>query len=232
MSSRPSQLRVLFEDNHLLVVDKPPLLPTMGVRPGEDSLLNRAKNYVKHKYNKPGKVYIGVVSRIDSFVSGVVVLARTSKAASRLSEQFRKGSVTKIYWAIVPNELPGSNGRLEDRLIKNEAQHRMVTLGKNAPVVLGEKVARLRYRTIGQHQSLRLLEVELETGRKHQIRVQLENAGCPIVGDRKYGSQLPFKKGIALHSHRLEIEHPTRKVAQSFQSDPPDWWQVGLYRLS
>jgi 23S rRNA pseudouridine1911/1915/1917 synthase len=227
----PSQLKVIFEDNHLLVVDKPPLLPTMGVGKGEDSLFHRAQDYIKQKYNKPGKVYIGVVSRIDSFVSGVVVLARTSKAASRLSEQFRSGTVKKTYWAIVPGELSHPEGFLEDRLVKNESQHRMVALGKNAPVVAGEKTARLCYRTIGKRGSLQLLEVELETGRKHQIRVQLENAGCPIVGDRKYGSQLPFAMGIALHSRQLVIEHPTRKVVQSFESDPPAWWNIGLYRL-
>lgn len=232
MPSPSAKLNVIFEDNHLLVVDKPPLLATMGVREGEDSLLQRARDYIKHKYDKPGKVYLGVVSRIDSFVTGVVVFARTSKAASRLSEQFRNGSVRKVYWALVPDELPCPEGQLEDRLVKNESQHRMAALRKNAPPVPGEKTARLRYRTIGRRGSLRLLEVELETGRKHQIRVQLENAGCPIVGDRKYGSQLPFKQGIALHSRRLVIEHPTRKVVQSFESEPPDWWNLGLYRLS
>jgi 23S rRNA pseudouridine1911/1915/1917 synthase len=165
-------------------------------------------------------------------VSGVVIFARTSKAASRLSEQFRLGTVTKKYWAIVPDDLPAAEGRLEDRLVKNEARQRMVVLPKDAPPVRGEKIARLKYRTIGIRESLRLIEVELETGRKHQIRVQLENAGCPIVGDRKYGSKSRFKTGIALHSRELVIEHPTRKVVQSFESEPPRWWNIGLYRLS
>lgn len=232
MPAPSTKIKVIFEDNHLLVVDKPALLPTMGVGQGEDSLLNRAREYIKQKYNKPGKVYIGVVSRIDSFVTGVVVFARTSKAASRLSEQFRQGSVQKTYWAIVPDEMPAGQGVLEDRLVKSESRHRMVAIGKYAAPIAGEKPARLKYRKIGTRQSLCLLEIELETGRKHQIRVQLENAGCPIVGDRKYGSQIPFKKGIALHSRRLVIEHPTRKVLQSFESEPPAWWNVGLYRLS
>ncbi len=232
MPTSSANLKVLYEDNHLLVVDKPPLLATMGVREGEDSLFQRARDYIKHKYSKPGKVYIGVVSRIDSFVSGVVIFARTSKAASRLSEQFRLGSVKKIYWAIVPDELPAEEGHLEDRLVKNESRQRMVVLAKDAPPVSGEKIARLKYRTIGIWESFRLIEVELETGRKHQIRVQLENAGCPIVGDRKYGSKLQFTTGIALHSRQLVIEHPTRKVVQSFESEPPGWWNIGLYGLS
>lgn len=221
-----SNLKVIFEDNHLLVVDKPPLLATMGVKEGEDSLFLRAKSYIKQKYNKPGDVYIGVVSRLDSFVSGVVVLARTSKAASRLSKQFREGTVEKKYWAIVPSNLPSPSGQLIDRVVKNEAQHRMVVVAEKNPHHKGEKEARLTYATIANIDSLSLIEVELETGRKHQIRVQLQNAGCSIVGDRKYDSELKFKRGIALHSRQLTIEHPTKKIAQSFKSEPPDWWNL------
>ena len=225
-----STLKVIFEDNHLLVVDKPALLATMGAKAGEDSLYLRAKSYIKKKYDKPGDVFIGVVSRLDSFVSGVVVLARTSKAASRLSKQFREGSVVKKYWAIVPSNLPTPTGKLTDRLIKNEAQHRMMALAQNAAPVEGEKEARLSYETIASHETLSLIEIELETGRKHQIRVQLKNAGCPIIGDKKYDSEKHFKKGIALHSRELTIEHPTKKVAQSFHSEPPKWWNVERFQ--
>jgi len=231
------ELKVLFEDNHLLVIDKPPLLATMGVREGDDSLLEQARDYIRRKYDKPGKVYLGVVSRLDSFVSGVIVFARTSKAASRLTDQFRRRSVTKKYWAIVPANLPAPSGQLEDRLVKDEMKHRMVVIKKNAPAVAGEKLARLRYQTIGQFSPqnagpLSLLEIELETGRKHQIRVQLENVGCSIVGDQKYGSDAPFKRGIALHSRQLVIEHPTKKIVQSFQSEPPSWWMLERFTLS
>lgn len=234
--SNQSKLNVIFEDNHLLVIDKPPLLATMGVQEGEDSLVSQARDYIKQKYNKPGNVYLGVVSRLDSFVSGVIVLARTSKAASRLSEQFRNRTVEKKYWAIVPAGLPHPEGTLEDRLVKNESRHRMVVINVGAPSVPSEKVARLNYRTLGQSSSteqgaLSLIEVELETGRKHQIRVQLENAGCPIVGDKKYGSKMPFKRGIALHSRKLVVKHPTTKAIQSFQAEPPDWWQLGRFTL-
>ena len=231
MSSQPTNLKILFEDNHLLVIDKPPLLPTMGVRPDADSLVVQARQYIKQKYNKPGKVYLGVVSRLDAFASGVIIVARTSKSASRLTEQFRSRSVKKTYWAIVPDQLPSPSGQLEDRLVKNEALHRMEAVSPNAAAVPGEKLARLRYSSLGKHGGLCLIEVELETGRKHQIRVQLENAGCPIVGDKKYGSNITFKKGIALHSKKLVIEHPTRKVLQSFQSDPPRWWNIGRFSL-
>ena len=230
MPTESPKLNVIFEDNHLLVIDKPPLLATMGTRENEDSLLDRARQYIKRKYNKPGKVYLGVVSRLDSFVTGVIVFARTSKAASRLTNQFRIRSVEKKYWAIIPNRLP-NEGVLEDRLVKDESRHRMVVIKKHAPKLPGEKLARLRFRTLGTHESVRLIEVELETGRKHQIRVQLENAGCPIVGDRKYGSDKPFKTGIALHSRHLVLEHPTKKVVQSFQSDPPTWWNIERFEI-
>ncbi|MFK7766550.1 MAG: RluA family pseudouridine synthase [Mariniblastus sp.] len=232
MAVNPQKLKVLFEDNHLLVVDKPALLPTMGVRDGDDSLLNQAKDYIKQKYDKPGKVYLGVVSRLDSFVTGVIVFARTSKSASRLTDQFRRRTVEKKYWAIVPSQLSPSSGRLEDRLLKSESQHRMVVVPRNAAEQQGEKLAKLRYAMIAQHRQLKLLEIELETGRKHQIRVQLENAGASIVGDQKYGSDLPFKKGIALHARRLVIEHPTQKILQSFESEPPYYWDIGRFGLS
>lgn len=234
MSNHPIKLNVLFEDNHLLVVDKPPLLPTMGAREGDDSLINQARQYIKQKYDKPGNVYLGVVSRLDSFVSGVIVLARTSKAASRLSEQFRSRTVEKKYWAIVPDNLPADTGHLEDWLIKDESRHRMIVVQAKSVKAPGAKVARLHYKTIGTNEfknvhHLRLIEIELETGRKHQIRVQLENAGCPVLGDRKYGSKLPFKRGIALHSRKLVIEHPTQRVLQSFQAETPPWWDIDKY---
>ncbi len=237
MPPHPTKLNILFEDNHLLVLNKPPLLPTMGGREGDESLINQARHYIKHKYKKPGNVYLGVVSRLDSFVSGVIVLARTSKAASRLSEQFRSRSVKKTYWAIVPDHLPADAGHLEDWLLKDESRHRMVAVRTGTADTQDAKIARLQYKTIGISEGnngrcFRLIEIELETGRKHQIRVQLENAGCPIVGDRKYGSEEHFQRGIALHSRRLIIEHPTHKVLQSFQAETPPWWNLDKYAIS
>jgi 23S rRNA pseudouridine1911/1915/1917 synthase len=237
MRPRSEKLNVLFEDNHLLVVNKPPLLPTMGVKEGELSLLSQSRQYIKKKYNKPGNVYLGIVSRLDAFVSGVIVLAKTSKAAGRLSEQFRNRTADKTYWAIIPDALKEESGRLEDWVIKNESLHRMTVIPKGRKTPTGAKVARLNYKTIGTEITSRqcptkLLEIKLETGRKHQIRVQLENAGASILGDRKYGSDLPFKRGIALHSRELSIEHPTNRVLQSFQAETPSWWNIDRYSLS
>ena len=226
----PPSIKILFEDNHLLVVDKPALLPTMGVSEGEDSLVNRAKDYLRKKYNKQGNVYLGVVSRLDSFVSGLVVLARTSKAASRLADQFRRRTIDKTYLAIVADDDSlADEGRLENRLVKNESQHRMEALAMDAKRHPQERLASLAYQTVGRHRGQRLLEIKLETGRKHQIRVQLAAVGCPIIGDRKYESSLAFESGIALHSQRLVIQHPTLKSPQSFHYTPPGFWRIDRF---
>lgn len=225
-SNQNDNVDVLFEDNHLLVLNKPPLLATMGVQEGEDSLYRWAQQYVKEKYNKPGNVYIGVISRLDSFVSGAIVLARTSKAASRLSDQMRRGVIEKRYVALIPAGLNPPEGRLTDRMIKNESRHRMEALPVGASSVEGEKIATLTYRTLLEQAGLQALEINLETGRKHQIRVQLENAGFSIVGDRKYGSQRKFPWGIALHCFHLSFEHPTLRTVQSVYVPPPDWWPI------
>lgn len=222
----PETLSILYEDNHLLVVDKPALLATMGVSTGETSLVTIAKHYLKKKYDKPGNVYLGVVSRLDSFVSGVTVLARTSKAAARLNDQFRQSLVEKTYWAIVPDNLPAEEGRLIDRLVKDDARRRMITVESNDNRYEKGKEARLHYRVIGKQGDQCLLQINLETGRKHQIRVQLEAIGCPIVGDRKYNSPVRFRPGIALHSRRLKIIHPTLKKEMTFTSAPGDSWQL------
>jgi 23S rRNA pseudouridine1911/1915/1917 synthase len=223
-----SAFQVLYEDNHLLVVNKPALLPTMGVEAGEDSLVRRGKAYLKQKYHKPGNVYLGVVSRLDARVSGVIVLAKTSKSAARLNDQFRQRLTKKTYLAIVPDRgnLP-ERGELRHRLYKDEKNHRMVGLPEDSLREGDPKnqLAILSFDTRGRYNKLRLLEIGLETGRKHQIRVQLSQAGCPIVGDQKYGSPLPFPAGIALHSSRLEFEHPTGRKWLSFSVDPPDCWQ-------
>lgn len=227
-----ARVDILFEDNHLLVVNKPALLPTMGVQAGDDSLHKWAGEYLKQKYNKPGNVYVGVVSRLDAHTSGVIVLARTSKAASRLSDQLRRGTVTKRYLALIPTGLQPLRGQLADRLVKNESRHRMAVVPESAAKVSGEKQALLEYKTIDQNESIQALEVDLKTGRKHQIRVQLEQAGFPILGDRKYGSQRRMPTGIALHCHQLSFLHPTLKTVQSFQVSPPHYWPTsGLKKL-
>ncbi len=229
----PDGISVVYEDNHLLVLNKPPLLATMGAEPGQESLLDRAKDYIARKYQKPGNVYLGVVSRIDSFVTGVIVFARTSKAASRLSEQFRNNTVDKTYWAILPAGLASDQGELTHWVYKNEARRRMeaVAFDENGIQPVGSKVAKLSYKKLSEFNKRWLVEVKLETGRKHQIRVQFAAMGCPIVGDVKYGSDLTFKKGIALHAKELQLSHPTLKNRQSFSVEPPPWWRTERFKI-
>jgi 23S rRNA pseudouridine1911/1915/1917 synthase len=243
-------LEVPYEDNHLLAVNKPAMLPTMGVAADVPSLLTVAKNYVRQKYHKPGNVYLGIVSRLDAPVTGVVLMARTSKAAGRLSAQFRERDVEKVYWAIVDGRVEPREGRLVDFLRKDERHRRMHVTGANAE---GAQRAELTYRVIGAEWesgrggegetrldrtppplpsslSPRLvdaswIEVRLLTGRKHQIRVQLSNAGFPVLGDRKYGSRKPFPAGIALHSRKLSIVHPVSKMQLEIEAPLPASWR-------
>lgn len=224
-------LDVLYEDNHLLAVNKPAMLPTMGVAEDRSSLLAVAKEYIRRKYNKPGNVYLGIVSRLDAPVTGVVLMARTSKAAGRLARQFRERDVDKTYWAIVQGRVEPRSGRLVDFLRKDERHRRMHIVGENAP---GAQRAELKYRVIDeQNGEVKLLptvdvswlEVHPVTGRKHQIRVQLSRAGFPIVGDRKYGSSKPFSPGIALHSRRLVVVHPVSKMQIVVEAPPPGSWK-------
>ena len=200
----------------------------MGVGSDQTSLVTIAKDYLKKKYDKPGNVYLGIVSRLDSFVSGVIVLARTSKAAARLNKQFANKQPTKKYWAIVPANQCGDSKTLEHWVTKDEPNHRMMTVAEDSKYK--PKKAILTYNSIGEFQSQKLLEIKLLTGRKHQIRLQLSASGIPIVGDRKYGSPISFPKGIALHSQSLTIEHPTQNRQLTFSSQPPDYWNVHRFR--
>lgn len=220
---------VIFEDNHLLVLNKPPLIATMGAEPGAPSLIEHAKTYLKHKYNKPGNVYLGVVSRLDAFVSGAIVLARTSKSASRLSDQFRRRSVEKLYYAIVPSGVLADQGVIQNWIYKDDASRRMrCTDNPNFP---DAKQGRLAYSVVGRDvkSGFDLIKVDLDTGRKHQIRVQLAHAGVPIVGDRKYGSPHPFDAGIGLHCYRLAFDHPTLKKRMEFHVAPPKNWRKSRF---
>jgi 23S rRNA pseudouridine1911/1915/1917 synthase len=222
MSERLPSLEVLYEDNHLLAVNKPAMLPTMGVSPETPSLLTVAKEYVRVKYDKPGNVYLGIVSRLDAPVTGVVLMARTSKAAARLSASFRSRNVRKVYLAVVEGLPPGPAATLDHYLRKDERHRKMHVTHEGAE---GAQLARLRYRVLGAAGTLSLLEVELETGRKHQIRVQLAKIGTPIVGDRKYGGATVFSSGIALHSRFAEIEHPVKKEMIAITAPLPRSWR-------
>ena len=218
----PAPLDILYEDNHLLAVNKPAMLPTMGVSEDKASLLTIAKDYLKQAYQKPGNVYLGIVSRLDAPVTGVTLLAKTSKAAARLSEAFRSRRVDKIYWAIVAGEVEPAAGELEHYLRHDERHRRVHATHAACP---GARLARLAYRRLASRGELTHVQIELETGRKHQIRVQLSKAGWPILGDRKYGSTEPFPEGIALHARFLALEHPVRREPLEILAPLPRSWR-------
>jgi 23S rRNA pseudouridine1911/1915/1917 synthase len=215
-------LNVLYEDNHLLALIKPALLPTMGVAEGKPSLLSQARDYIRRKYAKPGRVYLGIVSRLDAPVSGIVLIARTSKAAARLCAQFRRHAVEKTYWAAVAHRVRPTTGELVDFICRDERHRRMRIALPNA---VGALEARLSYRTLEGGPGRTVLEVMPETGRKHQIRLQLASFGHPILGDRKYGSRQVFPLGIALHCRRLVFQHPVRRQPIQLTAPLPRAWR-------
>ncbi len=216
-------LKIIYEDNHLLVVNKEAGVVTQGALPHQVSLVDLARDYIREKYQKPGNVYLGVVSRLDSMVTGVIVLAKTSKAASRLNSQFRSSTIEKKYLAIVKNNLSEPQGVFTDWLLKNDAKHKIESVDQNTT---DAKRAELSYHIIKQVNNLALVEIQLLTGRKHQIRVQFGSRDCSIVGDQKYDSALKFPAGIALHSYFLALDHPTRAERLEFCCDPPDYWPI------
>ena len=206
----PAELEVLYEDNHLIAVCKPAGILTQGDASGEASLLDWVKRWIAERYHKPGNVFLGLVHRLDRPVGGVVVFAKTSKAAGRLSAQFRERSVEKRYLAGVEGTITPASGRLE-HFIQHREGSRSVEVSKHARS--GAKTAILRYDTRWTDDKVSVLEVQLETGRKHQIRAQLAHVGHPIVGDRLYGArQRNDSAGIALCSVSLAILHPITKA--------------------
>jgi 23S rRNA pseudouridine1911/1915/1917 synthase len=213
-------VQILYEDNHLLAVVKPSGLATMGLAAGEETLWTRTKDYIKRKYHKPGGIYLGVVSRLDVPVSGVALFARTSKAAARLNEQFRTHSVEKIYVALVEGSIDPPENEWID-WIREDERRRKVWLAKNRE----GKEAKLQYRTLHKTVNNSLIEIRLETGRKHQIRVQCAGHGFPIFGDRKYGAETVFPDGIALHAWKLTVTHPTTRQQIELTAPIPTVWK-------
>ena len=213
--------QILYEDNHLLVVNKAAELPTMGVSDGRPTLLDAAKRHIKEKYHKPGNVYLGIVSRLDAPVTGAIVMARTSKAASRLTAAYRDGKVEKRYWALVDPQPDSKRFECVDWVRKDE-RHRKMHVCRST--VDGAREARLRFHVIRRLSNAALLDVCLETGRKHQIRLQLGSRGWPVLGDRKYGSQRSFPQGIALHSRYVRLEHPVRREPLEIVAPLPPYW--------
>ena len=200
---------VVYEDNHLIIVNKSSSEIVQGDKTGDKPLAEMVKEYIKQKYHKPGNVFLGVVHRLDRPVSGLVVLARTSKALARLNEMFRTKEVHKTYWAIVGNCPPTEEGELVHWLVRNEKQNKSYAYDKEKPEA---KKAILDYKLIGRSERYFLLEVDLKTGRHHQIRCQLAKMGCPIKGDLKYGSPRSNPDGsICLHARRVRFVHPVSK---------------------
>lgn len=202
-------MTVVYEDNHLIIVNKTASEIVQGDKTGDTPLSETVKQYIKEKYAKPGNVFLGVVHRLDRPVSGLVVFAKTSKALARLNEMFRNSEVKKTYWAIVKQRPPQDEGELVNYLVRNEKQNKSYAYDKE---VKNSKKAVLHYRLIGHSQNYFLLEVDLKTGRHHQIRCQLAKMGCPIKGDLKYGFARSNPDGsICLHAHRVKFVHPVSK---------------------
>jgi 23S rRNA pseudouridine1911/1915/1917 synthase len=202
-------MTVVYEDNHIIIVNKSASEIVQGDKTGDTPLSETVKAYLKEKYQKPGNVFIGVTHRLDRPVSGLVVFAKTSKALARLNEMFRTSEVKKTYWAIVKQRPPEMEGELAHYLVRNEKQNKSYAYDREVP---NSKKAVLHYRVIGHSENYFLVEVDLKTGRHHQIRCQLAKMGCPIKGDLKYGSPRSNPDGsICLHSRRVCFIHPVSK---------------------
>ena len=213
------ELDVLYEDNHVLVVNKPAGLLVHGDETGDVTLADVAREYIREKYNKPGNVFIGVVHRLDRPVSGVVLLAKTSKALARLNELFRSKKTIKTYWAVVTSKPAVEQQTLVHWLVKDSSRNVTKAYARENSSGLRSE---LSYRLIGQHNQGFLLEVNPLTGRPHQIRVQLASMRCPIIGDLKYGAPQPLPdKSIALHARSLQFEHPTLKTTVTVSAPVP-----------
>ena len=224
MSSYADLLDVLYEDNHLLGLNKPAGWPTTHFDGGDETVDRLAKAYLKEKYQKPGNVFLGVVHRLDKPTSGTLVFARTSKAASRLSEQFRENAVEKTYWAVTESggdDLP-QWGTFEDWLFHNDAANKVEVVPPNTP---DAKPARTHYQMKAKHGGLMLLELRPQTGRKHQLRVQLASRGCPIYADKKYGGKKVFGHAIGLHARSLAFLHPTKGEPITLTAEVPKPWR-------
>lgn len=212
------ELKVIYEDNHIIVVEKIPNIPSQSDKTGDVDMLTIVKDYIKNKYNKPGNVYLGLVHRLDRPVGGIMIFAKTSKAASRLSEQVRNKTFKKRYLAVVDGKLTYKKGILEDYLYKDQRNNISSVVKKDKK---NAKLAKLDYEVITYNEvkNLSLVKINLHTGRHHQIRVQLSNFGHSIFGDQKYGCRGQGKQ-IALWAYELTIEHPISKENMTFKDLP------------
>jgi len=210
---------ILYEDNHIIIVNKPPRIPVQGDKTGDTTLLDIIKDYIKKEYNKPGNVYLGLPHRIDRPTSGIVVLSKTSKSLSRMTALFREKKIKKQYWAVVKKKITPNNGSLVNFLKKNKSINKSF-VSKNEKK--GYLKAELDYQLIKELNNYSLYEIVLITGRHHQIRVQLSHIGSPIKGDIKYGASRTNKDGsIHLHSRNIRFIHPVKKEEINITAPPP-----------
>lgn len=213
-------MTVLYEDNHIIIVNKTVSEIVQGDKTGDKPLSETVKEYLKEKYNKPGNVFCGVTHRLDRPVSGIVVFAKTSKALSRLNEMFKNKEIKKTYWAIVKNIPKEPEATLKHYLIKNEKQNKSFAYDTEKP---NSKLAILHYKLLARSEKYNLLEIDLQTGRHHQIRCQLAKMGCPIKGDLKYGfDRSNADGGISLHARHISFIHPVSKVLIEVTAPLPD----------
>ena len=228
---RLGHVQVLYEDNHLLVLSKPACVPTVPDSSKDMSLLDWGRIYLKKTRNKPGNVFLGVVHRLDRPVSGIICLAVTSKAASRLSQNLRTHRMSKTYLALTEKRPPSEHGVLEHILKKNNAKNIVRIISPGITKTPG-KLARTAWKLLETKEDIYLLELKPETGRPHQLRVQCAAMGCPLMGDVKYGAKAPLPDAsIGLHAHKLEFLHPVRKEGLSLSTPPPDSgpWRTFTY---
>lgn len=214
-------INIIYEDNHLLVVEKPINIPTQEDNTKDKDLLTILKEYIKEKYNKPGNVYLGLVHRLDRPVGGIMVFARTSKAASRLSEQVRNKTFKKTYNAVVIGNI-NKEGKLKDYLLKDEKKN-IVKVDKNG------KEAILNFKKLDFKNNMSLVEINLETGRSHQIRVQMSHYGYPLFGDQKYNKTSKTGEQIALFAKKIEFIHPTTNELLTFELDLPNRYPFTIF---
>lgn len=222
-------INVIYEDNHLLVVEKPVNVLSQGDDTNDKDMVNLLKNYLKVKYNKPGNVFVGLVHRLDRPVGGIMVFAKTSKAASRLSEQVRNKSFKKTYRAVLNGNMKKDKDILKDYLYKNKKTNMVSVVNKNHK---DAKDAELSYETISKNEKFSMVQVDLKTGRPHQIRVQFSSRNHSLFGDQRYGQHIN-KKGdqIALWSYKIEITHPTTKEKMEFICNPPNNYPWNLFEV-
>ena len=222
-------VKVIYEDNHLLVVEKPVNILSQGDNTNDDDMVNLLKKYLKEKYNKPGNVFVGLVHRLDRPVGGCMVFAKTSKAASRLSEQVRNKSFKKTYRAVIHGNMNKKEDNLLDYLYKNKKTNMVSVVSKNTK---DAKDARLYYETLDSQKGFSLVQIDLKTGRPHQIRVQFASRKHPLYGDLRYGQHLnKVGQQIALWSYKIEIVHPTTKEKMEFVCDVPNEYPWNIFNV-